>query len=790
MKNRISIFVAIFVAILISWAGVTCLQAEVGGDKSLSPYFLIKSDDAAVDQMPLKSTHVTVNISGVIADVRVTQVYKNEGKSPLEAVYIFPASTRAAVYGMRMTIGERIINAKIAKRGDARQQYENARNAGQSASLLEQQRPNVFQMNVANILPSDVIKVELQYTELLVPDGGVYGFVYPTVVGPRYSNQDAAGGDNRQGWVKNPYLHEGKAPTYTFDMKVNIAAGMPLQDVTSTSHKINVQYEGSSFSTIILDPAEKTGGNRDFILKYRLAGKRIASGLLLFEGKDENFFLLMMQPPKRPKVRQIPPREYIFIVDVSGSMRGFPLNISKKLLKDLLGNLRPTDTFNVLLFAGGSKLLSERSLQATPQNIQKAIYIIDRQRGGGGTRLLPALKRALKLPKTEGCSRSIVIATDGYVTVEEEAFDLIRHNLGKANMFTFGIGSSVNRHLIEGMARVGMGEPFVITKPEEASEKADGFRKIIQTPVLTGIKIDFGGFQVYDVEPESVPDIMAERPVIVFGKWRGRAMGRISLKGMSGDRAYIEKLDVGKVNPLKTNGALRYLWARHRITLLSDYNRLKASDERVQEVTNLGLTYNLLTAYTSFVAVDTQVRLKDGRSVMVKQPLPLPQGVSDSAVGGRARARIMGLSASLARQAPGMSLSDKFSLGLSADCAKSSQAPLAEEEARPRPRIRIGEIAASRGLDVRSVGRAIERQLPDIETCMRKISGKTGFQGGEVVFKLVVSPEGRVTKIHLLKGQKVEELIRRCIMEKLKVLTFPVSNDTGKREITVAFTIT
>ncbi len=789
MRKGISLCVAIILMILVSQAGVTCVQAEVDGDRSLSPYFLIKSDDAAVDQMPLKSTHVMVNISGVIADVRVTQVYRNEGEIPLEAVYIFPASTRAAVYGMRMTIGERIIDAKIAKREDARQAYENAKNAGQSASLLEQQRPNVFQMNVANILPSDEIRVELQYTELLVPDAGVYGFVYPTVVGPRYSNQNAGGGNDRQDWVRNPYLHEGNPPTYSFGMKVKIAAGMPLQDVTCTSHKIHVQYEGPSFSTIALDPSEELGGNRDFILKYRLAGKRIASGLLLLEGKEENFFLLMMQPPKRPRVRQIPPREYIFIVDVSGSMRGFPLNISKKLLKDLLESLRPTDTFNVLLFAGGSQLLSERSLKATPRNIQQAIHTIDRQRGGGGTRLLPALQRALRLPKAEGCSRSVVIATDGYVSVEEEAFDLIRNSLGKANMFTFGIGSSVNRHLIEGMARVGMGEPFVITKPEEASEKANRFRSIIQSPVLTGIKVDFGSFQVYDVEPQSVPDVMAERPVMLFGKWRGRAMGRIRLEGISGDRTYIETMDVGKVKPLKTNGALRYLWARHRIALLSDYNRLRASDERIQEVTNLGLTYNLLTAYTSFVGVDTRVRLKDGQSVMVKQPLPLPKGVSDAAVGGRARAQIMAPSAAPVGSAMKRSWSDKMALSFEADRTKTSEGIAPEEEASARPRVRIGKITAPKGFDIRSVERVIEQGLPEMERCMREKSGRSAFQSRAVIFKLIVGPGGVVTEVHILEGPRPDEIFRPCIMEKLKALTFPVSGDGGKGEITLALTI-
>ena len=276
-------------------------------------------------------------------------------------------------------------------------------------------------------------------------------------------------------------------------------------------------------------------------------------------------------------------------------------------------------------------------LAGDPGNIARAIQLIDRQRGGGGTEILPALKRALALPKSDNIARTIVIATDGYVAVEEEVFDLIRNNLGNANMFAFGIGSSVNRHIIEGMARVGMGEPFVITKPEEAKAKAEKFRSMIASPVLTQVKVDFNGFKVYDVEPVTIPDVLAERPVIVFGKWRGKPQGRITLSGLSGDRKYREAIDVAHVKPARENAALRYLWARHRIMLLSDYNRLRISDSRIREVTELGLTHNLLTAYTSFVAVDTEVRTSAGRSVTVQQPLPLPQGVSNYAVGGMNR---------------------------------------------------------------------------------------------------------------------------------------------------------
>ena len=635
MKTAIRLLMLfLLVASMLPWSAAHA-RPEATDDRTLSPYFFVKSDDPALDRLPLKATEASVRISGVIADVLVTQLYKNEGKKPLEAIYVFPASTRAAVYGMKMTIGKRVIEAKIKKRDEARRDYEQARDQGRSASLLEQQRPNVFQMNVANIMPGDEIKVEMRYTELIVPTDRVYEFVYPTVVGPRYSNQKAETVPPSEHWVQNPYLREGEAPTYPFDITVDISAGLPIRELACPSHKVNTAYGSPSAVKVSLDASETRGGNRDYILRYRLDGDRIQSGLLLFEGKRENFFLLMMQPPKRIAEADIPGREYIFIVDVSGSMHGFPLEISKKLMANLIGNLRPTDRFNVLLFSGGSSVMAEESLPATQENIARAIQLIDRQRGGGGTELLPALKRALSLKKAESTSRTIVIATDGYVTVEEEVFDLIRNNLGNANMFAFGIGTAVNRHIIEGMAHVGMGEPFVITTAAEAPAKAEKFRSMIQSPVLTQVKVDFKGFEAYDVEPLTIPDVLADRPVIVFGKWRGKARGSIALSGISGEGRFAETIDVGKVKPSEANSALRYLWARHRITVLSDYNMLRASDKRIQEVTELGLRYNLLTAYTSFVAIDSEVRNTDGKPTTVKQPLPLPQGVSEYAVGGK-----------------------------------------------------------------------------------------------------------------------------------------------------------
>ncbi len=798
MRQRKKIFILLILGLLGLMANTLQAKPETEADKTLSPYFFVKSDDPEVDTLPLKSTSATVHISGVIADVEVTQVYKNEGKRPLEAIYIFPASTRAAVYGMKMTIGKRTIVAKIRKREVARQQYEQAKQAGKSASLLEQQRPNVFEMSVANILPSDVIRVELKYTELLVPTDAVYEFVYPTVVGPRYSNRPAAQTPPSEKWIENPYLHQGEASPYTFDIHLNLAAGLPIKDISCPSHKVNTDYNGPAIATIKLDRSEKRGGNKDFILKYRLTGKRIQTGLLLYEGEDENFFLAMVQPPKAVSDLQIPPREYVFIVDVSGSMHGFPLKISKKLLKDLIGNLRPGDRFNVLLFAGGSSIMSSQSLPANNGNIRRAINLIESQRGGGGTRLLPALKRALSLPTAEGYSRSIVIATDGYVAVEAEAFDLIRNNLGNANMFTFGIGSSVNRHLIEGMARVGMGEPFVITRPEEAPEKAEKFRKLIRSPVLTGIKIDYGGFQVYDVEPPGIPDVLAHRPVIVFGKWRGRPKGHLKLRGVTGERRFEKEIDVAKVRPSKSNSALRYLWARHRIAILSDYNRLKRDDERIREVTSLGLSYNLLTAYTSFVAIDTRVRLKDGQAVTVKQPLPLPQGVSDHAVGkgsgplAFSRSRYLALSPSAAVPKTAMR---QESLGFIKEECRPGDKPmadsLAEKAVEPKSDetapIQLGEIHSTEGLSEGFLKSFLESHLPSINGCYTGAVRTLAVLKKELVFTLMIDPAGWVIKVVSKEGKKKTSPLEKCIIKKLKSLRFPAPR-TGKGvRVTITF---
>jgi Ca-activated chloride channel family protein len=606
-------------------------SAQSQKDKTLAPYFFVQGDPG-VDRLPLKDTRVKINVSGVIADVKVMQTYRNEGSRPINARYVFPASTRAAVYSMRMRIGDQVIVAKIKEREKAKQEFERAKVEGKSASLLEQDRPNVFSMNLANVLPGDQIEIELCYTELLVPTDGVYEVVFPTVVGPRYSSQPESSSPQADQWAKNPYLHQGKSPNSTLQISTRISAGVPIQDLTCPSHALVPTWQGQSIADLLLDDEDPFQGNRDFILRYRLTGNQIASGLILHKGEGENFFLYMAQPPQRVTSSEIPGREYIFVVDVSGSMNGFPLNVSKRLLRDLIGQLRPTDTFNVVLFAGDSSVLSPKSLPADQSNLGQAIRLLEQQRGNGGTELLAAVKRAMSIPRDGALSRSIVLVTDGYISGEQGVFDYIRANLNECNVFAFGIGSSVNRYLIEGVAKAGMGEPFIVTQEDEAPAIAAKFREYIQTPVLTDIQIAAPGFDIYDVNPGHIPDMFAQRPVILFGKWRGKAGGAFELRGKTGSGVYQSRVDVSSIQPYDTNQALRYLWARSRIAELSDYGASQVEADRINDITALGLKYNLLTQYTSFIAVREVVRNTAGAQDVV-QPLPLPVGVSDLAVG-------------------------------------------------------------------------------------------------------------------------------------------------------------
>lgn len=608
-------------------------EAEQEKDVTLAPYFLVEGTDSSTDPFPLKGTEVTANVNGTIAEIHVTQRYANEGENPINAKYVFPASTRVVVHGMTMTVGNHMVRAQIKEKEEAKQVYEEAKSEGKNASLLEEQRANVFTMDVANIMPGDEIAIELTYTELIEPEEGLYQFVFPTVVGPRYSGQVTEEEAEADAWVESPYLAEGAPVESTYDITVNLSTGVPIADLACGTHEIKVEQEQETSARVTLADPENFAGDRDFILGYRLKGEVMNSGLMLYEGEKENFFQLTVQPPERYEPEDILPREYIFALDVSGSMDGYALDTAKKLISSLVSGLRETDRFNVILFSDTVWTLAPNSLEAVKPNIESALQLIEDQKGGGGTELLSALLTAYHIPKEEDTARTVVMITDGYISDEKEIFDHIRENLGDASYFAFGIGSSVNRYLIEGIAAAGMGEDFVVTEESEAGEAAERFRTYVEAPLLTDIQVEFDGMEVYGTEPSGIPALYASRPIVIYGKWRGEPGGTVRITGKRGGEDFAEEIPVTEECISPENEAIQYLWARKRVEMLTDYSS-KTGDQVKKEVTSIGLKYSMVTPYTSFVAVVEEIRNPEGDSKDVNQPNKLPFGVSGLAVGG------------------------------------------------------------------------------------------------------------------------------------------------------------
>lgn len=615
----------------IAW-GLLTATSGAAPDRSASPYFQIigRHDDSGSNPLPLRSSAAKVVIDGTIARVHLTQHYANTGSDPIEAIYVFPASTRAAVHGMTLTNGGRTIAARIAESAKAKPDYETAKSEKKTAALLEEHRANVFQMSVANLMPGDDIEVAIDWTETIPAVDATYEFVFPTVVGPRYTGGGSAG--KGETWAANPHAAAGTPALATFTLDADLTTTLPLAEVTCPSHPAVVDFKSKDRAAVRIDGSE--AGNRDFILRWKLGNQQVDAGLLLHRGESEGHFLLQVEPPPRVRADQIPPRDYLFVIDVSGSMEGFPLDTAKQLLRKLVQGLRPGDTFNVVSFAGGSDILSETPLAADEENIVAAGRFIEGRHSGGGTEMLAALKRALALPGGDGRARSMLVLTDGYIAADREAAHWIRSHAGSTNVFTFGIGSSVNRELVEAMARAGGGEPVVVTTPKEAVAAAGKFLEKVSSPVLTKVSITQDGVTLGGLEPDPFPDVFANRPLMVTGTWNGEPKGRIVVRGIGGNgKAFERSIDLSEA-VAKTglnHPALPVLWARERVRRLTDGS---SNDETIREITALGLKHALLTPYTSFLAVDEIPRPVDGIARTVRQTLPQPKGVSEQALTG------------------------------------------------------------------------------------------------------------------------------------------------------------
>ena len=593
--------------------------------------------------VPLKHTDVKAGIAGHVATVDVKQQFHNPYDGKIEAVYVFPLPANAAVNEFVMTVGQRKIRGIVREREEARRIYEQARGAGHVASLLAQERPNVFTQKVANIEPGKAIDIDVRYFHTLGYSDGWYEFVFPMVVGPRFNPPGATAGVGSVGHghpgasgqpAEVQYLRPEERSGHDVALVVNLNAGVEVEQIDSRNHKVHVERSGKARATVALDKSDSLP-NRDFVLRYKVAGDRTKSGLIAQKDeKGQGYFTLMLVPPEN--LGSLPPRplEMVFTLDVSGSMNGAPLNQSKAAMRYALTHMGPQDTFQIVQFAGHAVRMAPHPVPATPQNVRAALAYMEQTQAGGGTMMLDGIRASLELPHDESRLRFVSFLTDGYIGDEAQVLNAVRASLGPARVFSFGVGSAPNRYLLDALAKHGRGAVAYLGLNDDGSEVMARFYDRIRRPALTDIEIDWGGMQVSEVFPRQVPDLLVGRPVVLTGKFSGDTRpGKIRIRGRVGDEVQVVELPVRLDADNVERKALPAVWARMKIADLADEAALAGGPDVAAQVRQVALEYGLMSSFTSFVAVDSATRTAGTFGTTVGVPVPVPAGVRyDTAV--------------------------------------------------------------------------------------------------------------------------------------------------------------
>ncbi len=606
-------------------------------------------EDGVIGDLPLEHTTVDILVTGNLQRAVVRQVYGNPFEEPIEAVYVFPLPDDGAVDRMNMYIGDRLIVGRIFERDMARAIYEEAISSGQTASLLEQERPNIFTQSVGNILPGDSITIEISYVAPIGYDDGKYTLSFPMVVGPRFIPGEATG-HSGTGWAFDTGLvpdasritphvvPEGTRSGYDIELSVILNTGFPVGQIRSLNHQVE---QGRDGHTITVDLARKDEiPNRDFVLTYTSTSDRIETGFLTTNGDLGGHFMLILQPDVDVATGDIAPKEMFFVIDCSGSMSGQPMEVAKETVRQFVRGMNPDDSFQIMRFSETASSMSAQPLENTEENIARGISYINSLSGMGGTMMIEGIRAAVGYPEDPERMRFIIFLTDGYIGNEAEILGELQTTLGEhTRLFSVGVGSSPNRYLIEGLAEEGRGAAYYVGLNEDPTAAVSAVYEKLNNPYLVDIEIDWGNLKVDEVYPARIPDLFAGQPLVLTGRYNASGRGQIRITGTVGGRPWHQNLSVDLPGQQEDNDVIATLWARRKIHELSrmlydPYGYERFDQEVVDMITDVALDYQIMSNYTSFVAVCEEVRTVDGRPVTVEVPVNMPEGVSYDGVFG------------------------------------------------------------------------------------------------------------------------------------------------------------
>ncbi len=605
---------------------------------------LLAVDGDTRTELPLVSSAMRVEVRGPIAQVQVTQTFSNPADKPVELVYVFPLHEDGAVGAMTMRIGPRLIRAIIKKREEARAAYEDARQEGKTAALLEEERPNVFTQSVANVMPGESIAIALTYDVLLDPDGDVYELALPTVVGPRYNPGVAIDAPSSGTGVQvdtdrvpdasriSPQAAPpGKLTGNVVTLDLDVDAGLPVTTIESPTHRIATTSVAADHFKIALADKDMVA-DRDFVLRWKVTVASPTLATLAHKGSGHGHLALIVQPPPLDAGRA-PAREMVFVVDTSGSMSGEPLALAKRGMRYALEHLRPEDSFRIMNFSTSVAAFEDgRSMAATRDNVRAGLSYVNGVDAGGGTEMLEGIKAALSDPPADGRDRFIVFMTDGYIGNEDEIFAAVSSRLDKrTHLFSFGVGSSVNRHLLDGLARSGKGAAQYLLLQEAPEPQVEKFYARLDAPLLHDLRVDWGGLDVTDATPGDVADLFAGQPLVVAARYGRGGRATVKVTGKAAGRTLELTIPVVLPDRGGDGDVLARLWARRRIGEQMDRLAMRWDQEIVNDVTAVALEHALLSPWTAFIAIDDIPRAEGLPTDTVAVPVELPAGVTPAA---------------------------------------------------------------------------------------------------------------------------------------------------------------
>ncbi|MBV7519776.1 marine proteobacterial sortase target protein [Ensifer sp. ENS12] len=596
-------------------------------------------------EAPRLATDVTIDVNGPIMRTRVTQRFENPSKGWVEGTYVFPLPEDSAVDTLKMQIGDRFIEGQIKPRQEAKEIYEQAKAEGKKAALLEQQRPNIFTNQVANIGPGETVVIQIEYQSAVRQSNGLYSLRFPMVVAPRYNPQpivQTVDLDSRTGYaVNDPVPDREKVEAPILDPKqnakvnpvtltVNLKAGFPLGEVKSGYHDVDIANLDDLSRRVTLK-GDSVPADRDFELTWNaIEGKSPYAGLFRETVGNKTYLLSFVTPPAAASETDAKPvrREIVFVIDNSGSMAGPSMEQAKESLALAISRLKPEDRFNVIRFDDTMSVHFPDLVEATPDKREDAIAYVRGLTADGGTEMLPALEAALRTqgPVQAGALRQVVFLTDGAIGNEAQLFDEIQKNRGDARVFTVGIGSAPNSHFMTKAAEYGRGTFTLIGSESQVATRMGELFTKLESPAMTDISASFEAASASDITPNPMPDLYRGEPVVLTAELDGTApKGKLQILGKAGDQPWRVEMDIAKAS---TGQGIAKLWARRKIDDLEASAAAIADpatlDKRIETV---ALAHHLVSRVTSLVAVDaTPSRPAGEPQAETKLPLNLPAG--------------------------------------------------------------------------------------------------------------------------------------------------------------------